>query len=89
MFTIRVLGGRGGDDGGVRIGDSYSVWFKYWYLGSIGWCIVHIAYNRTVDIIGGCSRLVKICQNLPCNRLDLPGHNPMIMDSPHDAPMLK
>jgi len=89
MPAIRVLGGGGGDDGGVRIGDSYSVWFKYWYLGSIGWCIIHIAYYRAVDIIGGCSRVVVIRQNLSCNRLHLPRHNPMIMDSPYYTSVLK
>ena len=50
----------GGNNGRVRVGDSNSVWFKYWYFGSIGWCIIHISYNRRVDIIGGCSRIVIV-----------------------------
>ena len=83
--AIRVLRGRGGNYGGVRIGDSYSVWFKYWYLGSIIWAVVHIAYNRRVDIIGGCSRIVIVFQNLPCDRLHSSSHNPVIMDSPDNA----
>ena len=82
MPAIRVLGGGGGNNGGVRICDSYSVWFKYWYFGSICGGIVHIAYYRAVDIIGGRSGVVKVRQNLPCNRFHLSRHNPMIMDSP-------
>ena len=29
IFTIRVLGSGGSENGGIYVGNSYSIWFKY------------------------------------------------------------